>query len=249
MGGSVENSSSSLRSSPPIRLSKSKIAAFEHCPKRLWLQVHRPELVRIDEATLQLFARGHEVGQLARVRTKGGILVHDDHRNLVAAIAHTRQLLKAPDQRPIFEAAFQRDGVVIRADILEPDGWGGWKLAEVKNSASVKPYQLLDVATQAWVLRGSDISISSIVIRHVERPLRSQRHFFRTRFVDADVTAEVLQLIFQRKSVIDQARAVVGAAEPNIQPGRHCVWPFRCEFREHCSGRAAVTPGWSGSSE
>jgi len=245
----TEKSSSSLSLSPPIRLSKSKIAAFEHCPKRLWLQIHRPDLGRIDEATLQLFARGHEVGQLARVRTPGGILVEDDHRNLVGAIEHTRQLLNAPDQRPIFEAAFQRDGVVIRADILEPDGWGGWKLAEVKNSASVKPYQLLDAATQAWVLRGSDICISSIVIRHVERPLRSQRHFFRTRFIDADVTADVLQLIFQRKGVIDRARAVVRAAEPHIQPGRHCVRPFRCEFREHCAARAAVTAGRSTQSE
>ena len=30
---------------PRHGLSKSRIAAFEQCPKRLWLQVHRPDLV------------------------------------------------------------------------------------------------------------------------------------------------------------------------------------------------------------
>jgi hypothetical protein len=237
-GARPDNSRSRGNSSSPIRLSKSKIAAFEHCPKRLWLQVHRPELAKIDEATLQLFARGHLVGQLARIRCPSGVLVADDHRNLLAALEHTRQLLNASCPRPIFEAAFQRDGVVIRADILEPDESGGWKLAEVKNSGSVKPYQLLDVATQAWVMRGSDICISSISIRHVQRPLRSDRDLFRTRFIDADVTADVLQLVFERSRVVDHARAVLRSGEPDIAPGRHCVRPFRCEFREHCSAQA-----------
>jgi hypothetical protein len=226
---------------PRCRLSKSKIAAYEHCPRRLWLQVHRPGLARTDERTLALFAAGHRVGELARTKHPDGTLVAEGHKELVAAMIRTQQLLRAPILRPIFEAAFQRENVLIRADILLPDGWGGWSLVEVKNSGSVKAYQLLDAATQAWVLRGNNVCISSIVIRHVERPLRSHSHYLRTRFVDADVTADVLQMIFRRKRVIDDAQAVVGAAEPNIQPGRHCVQPFRCEFRDHCSARAAVT--------
>lgn len=226
-----------------VRLSKSKVAAFEHCPRRLWLQVYRPELGRYDEATLRLFECGHRIGELARLKYRGGILVAEDHHHVLAAIAKTHQLVNASLQRPIFEAAFQRERVVIRADVLEPDGRGGWRLLEVKNSAGVKPYQLLDVATQTWVLRGNQISISSVFIRHPVQPLRPwARWTAGTRFVDADVTAEVQQLVLQRKSVVDEAKTMLKAGEPPILPGRHCTRPFRCEFRGHCGSARPLGP-------
>jgi hypothetical protein len=224
------------REASTFRLSKSKIAAFEHCPRRLWLQVHRRELAQYDPSTLALFAAGHQLGELARARYSNGILVHEDHRKIDAAIGRTAGLLAAREQTPIFEAAFQRSGVIVRADIIEPDGGGGWRLIEVKNSASVKPYQLLDAATQAWVLRGNRVCVSSVIIRHVQRPLRQPwRDFFRMRFLDADVTVDVQPLIEGRGVVAERARAVVSAGEPDIRPGRHCTRPFRCEFRQHCS--------------
>ena len=222
------------------RLSKSKIAAFEHCARRLWLQVHRPELAKVDARTLALFDAGHRVGELARLRHSDGILVCEGHKEIVAALARTQVLVRAPDRRPIFEAAFQRDNVIIRADILLPDDWGGWSLVEVKNSGSVKPYQVLDAATQAWVLR-KQLCISSVVIRHVQRPARSAWDgFFQMRFVDADVTAEVLPLAGQRGGVVEHARAVLHSSEPRIGTGAHCTRPFRCEFRDHCSAKGSV---------
>ena len=45
-------------------LSKSKIAIFEQCPKRLWLSVHRPDETVIDAATQAKFDVGHQVGEL-----------------------------------------------------------------------------------------------------------------------------------------------------------------------------------------
>lgn len=42
-------------------LSKSKLLAFRQCPKRLWLEIHHPEL-RTDSAATQVnFAVGHQV--------------------------------------------------------------------------------------------------------------------------------------------------------------------------------------------
>jgi hypothetical protein len=47
-------------------LSKSKIIAYRQCPKRLWLEVHRPEL-RVDSAATQAsFQVGQQVGEIAR---------------------------------------------------------------------------------------------------------------------------------------------------------------------------------------
>lgn len=46
-------------------LSKSKIIAFRQCPKRLWLEVHRPELREDSAATQARFQVGYQVGDLA----------------------------------------------------------------------------------------------------------------------------------------------------------------------------------------
>lgn len=37
---------------PGQDLTKSKPTLFEQCPKRLWLSVHWPDLIEIDEATM-----------------------------------------------------------------------------------------------------------------------------------------------------------------------------------------------------
>ena len=132
-----------------------------------------------------------------------------------------------------------RDNVIIRADILEPDGWGGWKLAEVKNSGSVKNYMLGDVASQSWVLSGNNICLSSVIIRHVQRPVRATSSIIRTRFVDADVTDDIRSLVASRQRVVDAAKAVAQSSEPAIAPGWHCVRPFHCEYRHHCG---AIVP-------
>lgn len=215
------------------RLSKSKIAAFEHCPRRLWLQVHRRELGQFDEQALALFECGHAVGEMARRRYHQGHLVAESHLEIPAAITRTSELLAAPDGLPIFEAAFERQGVIIRADILEPDHWGGWRLIEVKNSRSVKAYQIRDVATQAWVLQGNRICISAIVVRHVERPLRLNSRNPTVRFLDADVTPDAQRLVPSREIVVAAAGAVLQGAEPEIAAGPHCFRP-NCVFRQHC---------------
>jgi hypothetical protein len=228
------------RPSKPVRLSKSKLTAYEICPRRFWLQIHRPALARHEPDTLRIFAAGHMVGELARARYPQGILVAEGHTEVDAALARTADLIQAPVPHPIFEGAFIRDDVVIRADILEPDGCGAWKLAEVKNTGRIKPYQLADAAIQSWVLAGNNISLSSVIIRHVQRPVRSANSIVRTRFVDADVTLDVGFLLAGRQRLVNEARLVAQQAEPAIEPGPQCLRPFRCEYRHYC--QAAASP-------
>lgn len=112
----------------------------------------------------------------------------------------------------------------------------------MKNSGAVKPYQLLDVATQAWVVQGSGVNVSLMIVRHLERPMMHNlvlRPWIR--FVDGNVTAELLRLLPLRRQVIERARQAATGTEPDVQPGRHWTRPFRCEFREHCGGPPART--------
>jgi len=52
-------------------LSKSKPNAYHQCAKRLWLEVHRKDLVEISPATQRKFDVGHQVGEVARAWPRG----------------------------------------------------------------------------------------------------------------------------------------------------------------------------------
>jgi hypothetical protein len=47
-------------------LSKSKLIAFRQCPKRMWLEVHRPDLREDSAAAQAAFQVGYQVGEIAR---------------------------------------------------------------------------------------------------------------------------------------------------------------------------------------
>lgn len=147
-------------------LSKSKITSFEQCPKRLWLQTHRPDLAELDAGAEARFAAGHEVGDAACALCTGGIMIEAEP-DLAAALQRTQELTSASAQDPLFEATFAHDGVLVRVDIMEPDGLGGWHVAEVKSSTSRKDYHVADLATQLWVLREAGVQVSSAAIRHL----------------------------------------------------------------------------------
>jgi hypothetical protein len=218
------------------RLSKSKIAAFEHCAKRMWLGIYRRELAVIDARTQLLFATGHRFGELVRERVANGVLLDTDPRRVDDAIAQTKSILAGPSNRPIFEAALLHEDVVVRPDILEPDGWGGWKLIEAKSSTGVRPHHLRDAATQAWVAQQNGLCISAVIIRHAARRLPSPiARALPAAPIDVDVTSDLKNIVRDRPRVAAAAREVVRGPEPTRAPGPHCTYPFRCEFRDYCS--------------
>lgn len=136
-----------------LGLSKSRIAAFEQCRRRFWLQVHLPQAAatRQDSAKERLKS-GAQVGAVARTLVPNGALVDADP-NMQAALDRTAELIALAD-RPIFEATLEHGGVLVRIDILNPvcvEGEQAWELIEVKDSTSCKLYHISDVAPQLWV--------------------------------------------------------------------------------------------------
>ena len=47
-------------------LSKSKLLAYRQCPKRLWLEIHHPDLREYGAQTEASFQVGNEVGKIAQ---------------------------------------------------------------------------------------------------------------------------------------------------------------------------------------
>src|SRR5208282_4580058 len=152
----------------PITISKSQFMSGVQCLKRLYWQVHEPELgVFPDAAAVAVMEQGGAVGRLARQLFAGGVEVSS--RDPEQAIRTTRELIANPEVPAIFEAAFENGGVLVRVDILHRRRDGRWRLIEVKSTASPKEEHLDDVAIQARVVSRSGLDVASSCLMHVNR--------------------------------------------------------------------------------
>ena len=220
-----------------VRISKSKFVAGCQCLKRLYWQVHKPELAaEPDGATESIMQQGHDVGLLARRLFPGGVEVCE--RSLDQAIRATRELVANRGVPAIFEGVFEHDGVLVRVDVLHRRADGRWRLIEVKSSASKKEEHLDDVAIQYRVLSRCGLDIGSCCLAHVNRSyvfrggsVDSWR-FFRIRNVTRQVARLQPKLTFQLRAAFT---VLSMPKEPDIAPGRHCVVPITCEFYDRCN--------------
>lgn len=217
-----------------VRLSKSKIAAFEHCPRRLWLQIHRREAGKLSSDTLERFRFGHEVGRQATAVIPDGVMVSGEP-DMQAAIERTAKLMRRQPRQAIFEATFEYEGVLVRVDILEPGEGAYWRAIEVKATRRVKSYHLADLATQLWVMQGCGVQISKAIIRHLAQSVRLASFCGQqVQFVDADVSRIIKRYVRTRSAVAAAARQAVEGAEVVTSTGSQCQKPFACEFMGYC---------------
>lgn len=227
-------------------LSKSRIAAWKQCPRRLWLQIHKRDLLEVPSESERGFQIGYEVGEVAQGLFSDGILIaHDD--DLSAALASTQSVMTAHPDRPIFEATFQHDGVLVRADLLRPAP-GGYRMVEVKSSASVKPYHVDDCAIQAWVLRQNGIALASIELAHIDTSFVYQGDGnYQGLLHYAPLDEVVYPLLDLVPDWVADARSTLNGNEPGIAPGAQCDDPFECPFKTWCNSGIAqpILPAYS----
>lgn len=224
-------------------LSKSKIAAFEQCPKRLWLSVHKPHEMVISEATQAVFAAGHEVGSVACSLVPDGIMIKAEP-DMASALSLTAQLVASPDPQPLFEATFRIHGVLVRVDIMEPLACGGWHLAEVKSTTRAKEYQISDLATQVWVMRECGVEVASAAVRHINTSfVLLEPGDYTGLFADVELSAAIEPIIAGRAEVAREALQTLEGPEPSVAVGNHCSSPFSCPFEGYCR-RGLSEPRW-----
>ena len=229
--------------SPGGRLSKSKFLAGLQCHKRLYVEMHAPFLAtRPDGAMQAILDMGTEIGEVARKRFAGGVLVDADHRHPGEAVQRTRQLIDDPGVPAIFEAAFIFDHVLVRVDILEravsPGGSVAWRLIEVKSSARVKAVHLDDLALQWFVLAGCGLEMSGACLMHVNTQYLypggeiDLRQLFSLHDLTPAITARQATVSTQLTAM---KRTLENPAPPDVEPGEHCHAPHQCRFWEHCT--------------
>src|SRR5437773_331700 len=153
MAGSRSEDGGAFRSYARMtfRLSKSRFTSGLQCHKKLWWEVHEPDAIELqpDKVLQDLFDQGRQVGEAARARYPGGVLIDLPHHAGAERVAATQQALDA-GAPAIFEATFIADGTFVAIDVLEKQG-DGYRVTEVKSSTSQKDEHIPDVAVQARV--------------------------------------------------------------------------------------------------
>ncbi len=222
-------------------LSKSRLLLHRQCPKRLWLKVYRPELEEVDDGNQARFATGTYVGEVAQRLYPDGVLIDGD--DLGQAIMDTQAILAA-EKRPIFEATFQSDGLLIRADLLLP-AKAGYRLVEVKQSTGVKDYHLTDAAIQGWVAQQAKLPLVSVEIAHIDNLfVYPGGGDYQGLFRYADISEQIAGMRAEVPGWIAAARETLSGEEPCIAPGAQCDTPFDCPFFGYCSPAVNAEEGY-----
>src|SRR5437016_14022856 len=101
-------------------LSKSRFVTGRQCHKLLWWTVHEPNATELepDKVLQDLFDQGRQVGEVARARYPGGVLIDLPHDARSERVAATQEALDA-GAPAIFEATFIADDTFVPNDVLE----------------------------------------------------------------------------------------------------------------------------------
>jgi hypothetical protein len=220
-----------------MRISKSKFVAGGQCLKRLYWQVHEPELAaKPDASDYAIMEQGRAVGLLARQLFPGGVEV-DGSGGLAQAIRTTRELIANREVPAIFEGTFEHSGVLVRVDVLQRRR-GRWRLVEVKSTTDLKDHHLEDVGIQSRVVSRCGVDLAAVCLAHVNRNYVfdggsiDAKRFFKIRNLTSRIARLDPKLTFQLRAEFTVLRL---PKAPDIAPGRHCTDPITCEFFDRCN--------------
>jgi CRISPR/Cas system-associated exonuclease Cas4 (RecB family) len=214
--------------------------AYRQCPRRLWLEVHHPEL-RVDPAaSAARFAVGDLVGALARSLydpEDNGVLIDVEGAGPEAGITATAETLER--RVPIFEAGLEGGGARAFVDVLRPVRRGSqrsWELIEVKSSASLKGSHHDDLAIQTYVALAAGLPLAAARVAHIDTRFTYPGHDdYQGLLREIDLTSEVLS---RRDEVAQWVRAgqsiVAQVTPPEVATGWQCRSPYPCAYLRHC---------------
>ncbi len=222
-------------SSQVPRLSKSRLLSAQQCLKMLHYESHHPELAVVSRKTQAAFRTGGAIGEIAKAIYGCGESVEIAYRpDTDLMVDETMNLLGSGARLPIFEATFRHEGVLVRVDVLLPDG-DGWRAVEIKASTRQKPEHVTDCAIQWWVLHGAGFPLTAISLGHVNNQfVYSGDGHYAGLIREVDLTGEVRPMSGAIENLVAVARTAAAGPMPNIPVGKYCHKPYDCAFLAQC---------------
>ena len=214
------------------RLSKSRFTSGLQCHKKLWWEVHEPDAVELqpDKVLQDLFDQGRQVGEVARARYPGGVLIDLPHHAGEARVAATQAALDS-GAPAVFEATFIADDTFVAIDVLEKLS-DGYRLTEVKSSTSQKDEHVPDVAIQARVAAACGVKVTAAEVLHLNKEFRHPAS--GDLFARTDVTGLVAAVLPAVPDEIARQRDMLAGPLPDVPIGAQCFEPRECPFIGRC---------------
>lgn len=213
------------------------------CAKRLYLEVHRPELKQVSPSAELAISSGNQVGDIARRIYGTADAVHIPYeKGLQLALEQTTRLLHDAAKVPIFEATLQYGAVLVRVDILLPQG-DAWRIVEVKAATGIRDEHSFDCTIQRWVFEGLGHKLAAITLAHVDnRYVYDGAGHYAGMLAEVDLTAETQSLLPLVPAWIAHAQQAAGSVMPEVGVGAQCSKPYDCPFMAHCWSSGAEYP-------
>jgi hypothetical protein len=228
-------------------LTKSDLQSVLQCPRKLWLEHNKPELLPKEDSGLNRRAMdGVMVGEKARAQLgKDYLWPRSADEDKAAAADYALRQLAAMPGTPAAEVPLVHEALYARADALIPrDSF--YVLRETKASTFPlkrdkqtpdKPeiHHIHDVAIQKWVAEGAGISLASVELNLLDNTWRYRSDGdYSGLFRQLDVTTEAEAKKAHVSDWIEKARAVLAGLMPEVTTGKHCGDPYDCAFRSFC---------------
>lgn len=227
-------------------LTKSDLLSMNQCPRRLWLEKNRPELIPTDDPSLYRRAvDGRIVGQ----RANENIPIHPDfprgENDLEHAAELARRWLTTHPGVSAVEVPMASGALYARADALLARP-GSYVLRETKASTfplksdkvtpdAAEDYHLLDLAIQLWVMEASGIPCAGTELNLLNNQWRyGGDGDYSGLFRIMDVTEKVRNLKKDVPAFVEKAEAILAGKLPDLNTSSHCHKPHPCPFLAHC---------------
>jgi len=229
-------------------ITKSDLQSLLQCPRKLWLEHNRQDLLERDAArNYRRAVDGNIVGEKARQQLGDNFIWPPAAEDKTAAAQNALALLEATPIRAAAEFPMVRDNLYARADALIPSGTG-YILRETKASTfplkkdKVTPdapeeHHIADVAIQAWVMENSGLPLAQVQLNLLNNRWRYPGNDdYSGLFRQLDVTAAAQAQTVNVPTWIHQGAAVLAGDMPQVSTGKQCSSPYDCPFLNYCEG-------------
>lgn len=217
-----------------LYLSKSNLLSVWQCPKKLYFEINEPELANYDPQVESLFSTGRAVGDIAKELYKSDINIEVGYDNgLEDAIETTKEIIEDNNDAVIYGAAFEHEGVLVHADILQPYK-EGYKLIEVKATSSKEFHHELECAIQYWVMSRCGVELTGVFLAHInDQFVYEEEGCYEGFLQEVDLTERAKEL---RSSVGKMVFDSMYSADTksDVSVGAHCSNPYDCRFTKQC---------------
>jgi hypothetical protein len=216
---------------------KSNLQSLIQCPRKLWLEWHKPELLPSESSGLSRRAMdGVIVGEKAREQLGNDFFWPRSSGETKEDLAQEAKIKLVALRKPAVEVPLVHTDLYARADALVPHG-DAYILRETKASTfrlkkdnatpdAPKETHLDDVAIQAWVMEGAGLPIAAVELNLLDAKWRYQGDGdYSGLFRQLDVTKDIALRKTKVSNWLEQARGVVATAMPPATIGKQCGDP------------------------